>query len=121
MNWNDTLLFATTEILSREGELLNNISFINRHEVVKHLIEERIKNRFSHLESPLDEISNPTVFKEAAICLNISIILRENSYRRDDIFSIRSEFYQRRFEEEMERAFSILKINDENLGVELVR
>ena len=121
MSWLDITLFATSDLHSREGELLDGLPFVNRHDVVKHIIEERIKARFNQIAEPLDEMMNPQVFAESAICLNLAMVLRENSARRDDIFAIRAEFYQRRFEEELERAFASIEFSETQSGVELVR
>lgn len=121
MSWNDEKLFATSELLAREGELLEGLPFVNRHEVAKHIIEQRIVKKFSHIDDPLSQIVDPKIFSEAAICLNIALVLRENSSRKDDIFSIRAEFYQRRFEEELMRVFSILRLTSASAGVEILR
>ena len=122
MFFSDTTLFTTSDITAREGEILENIPFINRHEVVKHIIEERIKARFPDIADPISEISDPSVFAEAGVCLNLALVLRENSSHKDDIFAVRAELYQRIFEKEILRAFDSLKFDtEENEGVELVR
>ena len=121
MLWENTIFFTTSDLLAREAELLDGVQFVNRHDIVKHIIEERIKSRLSHIVEPLDEISEPAVFKESALCLNLAIVLRENSTRKDDIFAVRAEFYQRRFEEEIERAFASIKLETEESGIEIVR
>jgi len=121
MSWDDFTLFLTSDLLAREGELLDDLPFINRHEVVKHIIGERIIARFNRISEPLVEIANPQLFAETALCLNLAMVLRENSTRRDDIFAVRAEFYQRRFEEELERAFAAVKFDEAESGVELVR
>ncbi len=122
MSFSDITLYTTSDILVREGEILENVPFINRHDVVKHIIEERIKSRFPDISDPVSEISDPSVFKDAGIFLNLALILRENSSRKDDIFAVRAEFYQRMFEKEILRAFDSLKFDTEkNEGVEIVR
>ncbi len=121
MSWDDALLFTTADLLAREGKLLENVEFPNRHAVVKEIVGERIKARFPHIDDPLSEIVDPSVFSEAALCLNLAIVLRENSTRKDDLFSVRAEFYQRRFEQELERAFSKVRFSTEETGIEIVR
>ncbi|MCD6594240.1 hypothetical protein J7L68_01005 [bacterium] len=121
MSFADITLFTTSDILSREGEILENVPFVNRHEVVKSLITDRIHARFPDIDEPEDYIENPEIFCEPAICLNLSLVLRENSTHRDDIYAIRSEFYQRRFEEEIDKALTSIIIEDYSIGVELLR
>ncbi len=121
MSWDDTILFLTSDIMSREGELLDNLSFVNRHEVVKHIIEERIKAKYPHIANPLDEIIDPVIFGESAICLNLSLVLRENSIRKEDTYAIRAEFYHRRYREEFARAIAAMEFENEDAGIEIIR
>lgn len=121
MPFSDITLFTTSDILAREGEILENVPFINRHEVVKSLITDRIRARFPDIDDAEEYIENPEIFSECAICLNLSLVLRENSTRKDDIYGVRAEFYQRRFEEEFLRAMNVIVIDDSSGDVEILR
>ena len=121
MPFSDTTLFTTSDILAREGEILKDVPFVNRHEIVKSLISDRIRARFPDIDDAEDYIENPEIFGECAICLNLALVLRENSTRKDDIYAIRAEFYQRRFEDEFIRAMNVIVIDDSSVDFEILR
>ena len=122
MSFSDETLFTTSDILAREGEILKNVPFVNKHDLVKYIIEGRIIEKFSHIDDPISQIDDASVFREAAIFLNLALVLRENSSAKDDIFSIRAEFYLRQFEREMERAYNKLNFSEiDDDGVEMER
>jgi len=122
MSFSDETLFTTSDILAREGEILKNVPFVNKHDLVKYIIEGRITERFSHIDDPIAQIDDSSVFREAAILLNLALVLRENSSRKDDIFAVRAEFYLRQFEREMERAYNKLNFSEiDDDGVEMER
>ncbi|RKZ34052.1 hypothetical protein DRQ33_02980 [bacterium] len=124
MGWMETTLFTTSDILSREGELLKDLPLIDRHDLVLEILGQKIEHRFSHLEQPEEKITNPEIFREAALNLNLAIVLRDNSSRKDDIYAVRAEFYQRRFEQEFQQAIEMVQLDTESQsvgGIEILR
>lgn len=120
MKWDNTTLFTIADLEALEGELLKKISFPNRHEVVKHILESHILSRFSHIENPLGKLLNPQIFSQAAIYLNLAIAMRENSLIPGDLFSKKSEYYDLLFRRELDRALESAKF-DIKTGVEFIR
>ena len=121
MSFSETTLFTTSDILARESKILENVPSINRHEIVKSLITDRIHARFPDIDDVEDHIENPEIFSECAICLNLALVLRENSTHKDDIYAVRAEFYQRKFEEEFLGAMNVIVINGSSADVEILR
>jgi len=121
MSLYDAVFFTPSDLFAREGALLEDLPIIDRHDLVIEILADKLSKRFPEIDDPAAKVKNPKIFREAAINLNLSLVLRENSSYPDDIYAVRAEFYHRRFLDELEQALEVVQFEGEDVGVEFQR